>query len=389
MAIYSRKQSHSIRDLAVLVVLFALLIGFAAFTFSRQAEVGRSDRGPAFSTHSSAPTGVKALALWLDALGYRTSNLEYSAFNVPAAANLLVVVGPQVHFEPADALLLATWVSNGGTLVVAVDDGFNGLLTTLGATIAPLPGPAAPSLRQPFFNRPPLVDPLPPVYAGISSPPRNAVVHLAVETSPGVTVPTLVSVRFGRGKFYLTTHVDAFTNAGLRNPANAALVYNLLRDVPAGGQILFDEYHHGFSQPPEPGRLLFRSPWGWALLYAAGIVLAFMALNGRAFGAPLPLADARPRRSTAEYVTSLANLLRRARQRGPIAQHYHDELKRRLARPYRINPAQGDLAFTRELARYREIDPDALFELLKSLNRDPSGERELVRLVAEADRWLK
>jgi hypothetical protein len=35
------------------------------------------------------------------------------------------------------------------------------------------------------------------------------------------------------------------------------------------------------------------------------------------------------------------------------------------------------------------IDQDALFEPLKGLNRDPSGERELVRLVAEADKWLK
>ncbi len=383
------KQSYSARDLLVLVVLFALLVGFAAFTFARQAEADQANQAPPFSTHSSAPSGTKALALWLDALGYQTSNLEYSAFSIPAAATLLVVVEPWISFKPADAALLTTWVQAGGTLVVAADGKYRSLPAAFGATIFTLAEPAAPSVRQPFFNRPPLADPLPLVYDRIDLTRQDAVVHLAVETAPGLTAPTLVSFRLGQGKVYLTTHVDAFTNAGLRNPANAALVYNLLRDVPPGGQILFDEYHHGFTEPPETGRLLFRSPWGWALLYAAGIILAFMALNGRAFGAPLPLADARPRRSTAEYVASMANLLRRARQRGPIAQHYHDELKRRLARPYRINPAQGDLAFTRELARYREIDQDALFELLKGLNRDPSGERELVRLVAEADRWLK
>jgi len=389
MASHSAKRVHSIRDLLVLAVLFALLIGFATFVFSRQAEADQSNQAPPFSTHSSAPSGVKALALWLDALGYRVGNLEYSAFSAPTAANLLVVVEPWVQFKPADGALLTAWVQGGGTLVVAADGNFGGLPAAFGAAFVDLTGPAAPSVRQPFFNRPPLVDPLPPVYAGINLTRQDAVVHLAVETAPGKVTPTLVSYRLGRGKVYLTTHVDAFTNAGLRNPANAALIYNLLRDVPPGGQILFDEYHHGFTEPPEPGRLLFRSPWGWALLCAAGIILAFMALNGRAFGVPLPLVDARPRRSTAEYVTSMANLLRRARQRGPIAQHYHDELKRRLARPYRVNPAQGDLAFTRELARYREIDQDALFELLKGLNRDPSGERELVRLVAEADRWLK
>ncbi len=382
-------KGRSARDLVVLVALFALLIGFATFVFSRQAEAGQSGQAPAFSTHSSAPYGVKALALWLDALGYRTGNLEYSAFDVPAAANLLVIVEPQVPLGSTDGALLTAWVMDGGTLVVAADNNFSGLSSALGVTFANLAQPAAPGVRQPFFDRPPLVDPLPPVNATLSLARKDAVVHLAVETSPGTVAPTLVTYRLGRGKVYLTTHVNAFTNAGLRNRANAVLIYNLLRDVPPGGQVLFDEYHHGYVEPPESGRLLFRSPWGWALLYAAGIVLAFMALNGRAFGAPLPLADARPRRSTAEYVASMANLLRRARQRGPIAQHYHDELKRRLARPYRINPAQGDLAFTRELARYREIDQDALFELLKGLNRDPSGERELVRLVAEADRWLK
>jgi hypothetical protein len=326
---------------------------------------------------------------WLDALGYHAGNLEYSAFNVPTAASLLVVVEPWVQFEPAEVALLTAWVENGGTLVVAADNNYGGLPAAFGASFVALARPAAPTVRQPFFNRPPLVDQLPPIYAGISLTRKDAVVHLAVETAPQNATPTLVSFRYGRGKVYLTSHVFAFTNEGLRDRANAALVYNLLRDVPPGGQILFDEYHHGFIEPPDPGRLLLRSPWGWALLYAAGIILAFMALGGRAFGVPLPLADARPRRSTAEYVTSMANLLRRARQRGPIAQHYHDELKRRLARPYAINPAQGDLAFTRELARYREIDQDALFEVLKGLNRDPSGERELVRLVGEADKWLK
>jgi hypothetical protein len=300
-----------------------------------------------------------------------------------------VIVEPWTRFEPADVTLLTGWVKDGGTLVLAADNNFSGLPAAFDATLVDLAGPVTATVRQPFFNRPPLVDPLPPVQAGISLTRKDYIVHLAADSGQGKITPTLVSFRHGRGKVYLTTHVDAFTNAGLRNRASATLVYNLLRDVPPGGQILFDEYHHGFVEPPEAGRLLFRSPWGWALLYGAGIILAVMALNGRAFGAPLPLSDARPRRSTAEYVTSMANLLRRARQRGPIAGHYHDELKRRLARPYRINPAQGDLAFTRELARYREIDQDALFELLKGLNRDPSGERELVRLVAEADKWSK
>ena len=40
------------------------------------------------------------------------------------------------------------------------------------------------------------------------------------------------------------------TTAGLRNRANAALIYNLLRDVPPGGQILFDVYHPGFTERP-------------------------------------------------------------------------------------------------------------------------------------------
>src|SRR5512135_2011125 len=171
------KRSYSARDLLVLVGLFALLIGFAVFAFSRQAEADRTSRAPAYSTHSSEPAGTRALALWLDALGYRTSNLEYSTFSVPQAASMLMIVEPWTQFEPAEVALLIAWVQDGGTLVAATDGGYNSLPAELGATFFMLPQPTAPGARQPFFNRPPLVDPLPPVDAGIKLTQQEAVVH--------------------------------------------------------------------------------------------------------------------------------------------------------------------------------------------------------------------
>ncbi len=88
---------------------------------------------------------------------------------------------------------------------------------------------------------------------------------------------------------------------------------------------------------------------------------------------PLP-ADVR-RRSSAEYVQSMALLFRRAGKQAYILQHYRKELKRRLARPYGFVPPDDDALFVRELQRYggaSDEQAERLGTLLQQLNGQAS-----------------
>jgi hypothetical protein len=155
--------------------------------------------------------------------------------------------------------------------------------------------------------------------------------------------------------------------------------------VPAGGRIQFDEYHHGFFTPPSTGRIVFGSPWGWAAAYAVLVIGLYLLLSGRRFGRPIPLQEELVRRSSTEYVESMADLFLRGGKRAYILKHYRAAFKRRLAQRDGINPQLDDAEFVRELARARELDEPALAALLARLRAASPSDAELVRTVADAD----
>jgi hypothetical protein len=100
----------------------------------------------------------------------------------------------------------------------------------------------------------------------------------------------------------------------------------------------------------------------------------------------VPLPEETARRSSAEYLESMAGLLRRGRKSGYILAHYRAALRRRLARPYGISPALDDDAFVAALAAARPLDAAALRDLLARMRQSAVGEAELLRIIAEGDR---
>jgi hypothetical protein len=200
--------------------------------------------------------------------------------------------------------------------------------------------------------------------------------------------PLVAGLRYGQGYVYLSAAVHPFTNQGLEYEQNAALVLNMLRRLPPGGRVLFDEIHHGYINPPSTGSAALSTPWGWAGLYAAVVLAAYLALTGRRFGRAVPLAEESARRSSAEYVESMAELFQRGGKRQYILAHYHAAFKRRLARRSGVNPHQEDDAFARDLARAQELDEPRLLALLARLRAAHGDEAALLRAVAEADAYL-
>lgn len=373
------------RELLVLVALFLVLVAFIAFG-PLQAEQGQ---GWSPTTHASAPEGALALYQWLDAIGYDAQRLEYAEFALAPADSLIFVLAPAEAYSADEAAALLAWVEAGGTLVLADDrpgqlGDARAILRALDLRIERLESgriETAPIL-QPAIGDPPAER----IVASTSAVVRAERGDLAPLAGTPDGDAVLVGLQRGQGYVYVSSALFPFTNAGLRDPQNAAVVLNILRRVPEGGRVRFDEIHHGFVSQPSLRGLLVGSPWGWAVLYALLIGAAYLVATSRRFGRPIPLREEQARRSSAEYLESMAGLLRRGGKRAYIAGHFRTALKRRLARPVGIPPGEDDAAFVRELAAARPIDAEALGRLLARLRRPDLSEQELLTIIAESDR---
>jgi hypothetical protein len=376
------------RDLLLIVVLFGILI---AFTIYGPGSNQPDEWGQPGSTYSSGDEGALGLQRWLQELGYNAQRFEFTPWDLPDSAAALFVIAPDEEpFTDEQAAETLRWVRDGGTLILVepFPPGVlneNKLLEQLGADVFTdddaTPRPRAEAV-QPLLTTPP-----------VASVPVNTTSALELDRDdyvPLLRTPlgdSLVGVQEGDGYVYLAAVDYPFSNGGLREPGSAALILNLLRRVPPGATILFDEFHHGYNTPPTVRRIAFQQGWGWAVIYTIAIVTLYIVLTGRRFGRAVPLRADVQRRSSAEYVQSLATLLRRAGKGGYVAGHYRTELKRRLARPWGFVPPDDDAAFVRELQRVGGATDDQAARLLDLLGRFDRVRSEdgLVQLVQQTD----
>ena len=384
-------QPRSNREALLLIGLFVALILSVALGYLLTPH---EDAETTLSAHTTGPSGAQALQLWLSDLGYRTSNIEYrSSFSIPQDARLLFLMVPTVEVTVGDSDAIENWVKAGGTLIL-VDSasGFpNPALNLLRDRLnvrTTLAGPAnAFKPGQPLLVRPPF-DTISATVRSTIIMTRSDYVDYLLPTSYTSNNVTLVGFRTGKGYVFYTNLVGVFANDTIDDAGNARLILNMIANIPQGSQVVFDEYHHGFIAERDLRTLLYETPWGWGLLYAAIIIFLYIALNGRRFGAAIPLSRALGR-STAEYVVSMASLFRRAHKRDYIRMHYYRELKRVLARKYTVNPKLENEQFVNELALRTTIDGQRLLNLLNRLERTSLSESQLLAAAREVDTIVK
>ena len=102
-----------------------------------------------------------------------------------------------------------------------------------------------------------------------------------------------------------------FSNVRLREGHHALLALNLLLTHHGGGDILFDEYHHGHGRASSVMGYFVRSRALQPLLQGGILLLFLWAAVGRRFGTPRPTVE-QEERSSMEYVTAMAQLFQRA-----------------------------------------------------------------------------
>jgi len=381
------------RDFWLVTGLLALLGVVTALAAAHQTQ---QSTPPPLASFSNAPDGTRALRLWLGALGYTVRDDTPASFEVPPAASLALMLEPTDAVAPEEWRAIDRWVAAGGTLVLA-GDGLGTALATAHYTItlSYLSDPALSLVAaSPVLASPPLAQPAPAQAQAYLDTSRRDVLPLLASPAG----PIALTFAQGKGRVIVSAAPYALTNAGLKQPGNPELALNLVSGSGAAGsraEVWFDEWHHGV-RPDAAGAVSGPEDWlrvtpaGHALLFVAALIFMALLLSGRRFGRPVPLARDTARRAPLEYISAMANLHRRAGQRRAALRHYHDQLKRRLGRRYRLDPALHDAEYVSRLAGLRpSLDAEALRTLLKDLSQPAVSEETLVRLAGQAADLMK
>lgn len=375
------------------ILAIGLLVALVLVTLLAAAQQARDEAPPPLASFSTEPNGARALALWLDELGYAIRSDTFSVFEVPPEADLVLMLEPTGLVNDAEWEQLDRWVEAGGTLLIAGEgfatalafNHFDVSLQPISDTLTPA-GAALPVLLSPPLTQPPDVRP----QFGLRPNRADAVTLLAAGEQP-----LAVMLMQEKGRVILSSTPFAFSNAGLKEAGNGALALNLISAAPAQA-IWFDEWHHGERGPVGEGAIvgpeawLRRTPAGHALLFSAVAIFVMLLLSGQRFGRPVPLPHEITRRAPLEYITAIANLSRRAGHRQAVLAQYHHRLKRQLGRRYRLDPTLPDAEYVDRLALYRpDLQREALTQLLARLRQSHVSEPELIQLAADVAEWTK
>ncbi len=322
-------------DALVLLGLLALL-GIVAFRVAGQNLLPEDKNRPRRTVTSPRPGGWKGLALLLRENRLPVARVERAPEAWPASAARIVFAGQEylpngraatglvggmgkkgrpeqfgeewTEDQAKDAL---AWVEKpdangrGRTLVVLTAEN-NELTDALGLSIALKGGNPNATL--------PRLQPV-PLLANVDALRVPGTVRWDKTPSDAVSLfadrhPAVVLLRRKTGTILAVSDPAVADNKHLSEADNARFFLDLARGYGSGGRIAFDEYHQGFQASDgfwdavgRPGQLV-----AWQLL---AVVLLLCWSAGKRFGLPRPL-PAAPRVSS-EYVSSLANLYRRAR----------------------------------------------------------------------------
>ena len=156
------------------------------------------------------------------------------------------------------------------------------------------------------------------------------VVHLSTAQAP-----ILVDYRHGRGRIVLLSDSYMVANDGIGLRDNLQLATNVVagnRLSGSDGLVAFDEFHQGRMANSNPFVAYFA---GTPVLAITGqivlLVILILWTRGRRFARPLPLPQV-DRRSSLEFVASMAELQQRARAYDLAIENIYSRTRRVLAR---------------------------------------------------------
>ena len=423
------------------VVIVGLLALISSISFVKKEKLPDYEVAPNRSTYHSGPTGVRALHDFLNESGYRVIRWKETPQKLLTESGKLVktfvVVGQvQVRFTEAEHKALEKWVAAGGHFVlidrnpgqdaetaqpgswnittrrlelptlgvnpadpsqmtdktVAVKPVLPTVLTRNVQSVQPsrfasrLDIGVVPASTHSAETEKPTDDktPPPPETEGSAAP----VVHLLDDKGA-----LLVDFAYGEGRISILTDPYIVSNGGIKLDDNLQLAINML--TAADGLIAFDEYHQGKGLTPNSFAAYFAGTPVLLLAGQAGLVLLLMLwTRGRRFGRPLPLVQV-DRRSSLEFVASMAELQQRARAFDLAIENIYTRTRRVLARHAGVDYNSSRSEIASRIAARGTIDAPRLETLMRRcedvINGQPCSWREsidLVRRLREVERDL-
>jgi Domain of unknown function (DUF4350) len=232
-------------------------------------------------------------------------------------------------------------------------------------------------------------------------PPPPAVVPEARVKAPSAPVvhigdksgALLLDYSYGFGRIIVLSDPYVVANAGLRSNDNLQLAINTL--TTHEGLIAFDEYHQGRGVTRNAFASYFS---GTPVLAIAGqialLILLVLWTNGRRFARPLPLAQV-DRRSSLEFVASMAELQERSRAFDLAIENIYARTRRVLARYAGLNYNSSRSEIASGIASRANVDAHQLETLMRQCEEAINGEPitwrqavDLVRRLREVERKL-
>ena len=336
-------------DLAVAIVL-VIALGFGAVLLgSRNAKTSISD-----FRHSSfvpGPHGARALADALRLVGVRVDRFRRQSMalaELQADGALLVVLDPSRPMDSWDANRITGFAEQKGDLLLA---GFGAemVMRCYGYTIDGDPFSDDPSSVEPpdesWSDRPSsrrwltrtdeadVVDAsgVPDLFSDECAVTPAMAVDTLLVNGDGAAVLLQLGMP-GETVVFLLADGELFSNRTLRETDAGPFVVGLMAD--ASEWVIFDEYHHGFTQGGSVLAVVVdwmaRTPLGWVIWQLAVVGLIALLMAAFRFGPVRRLGTSR-RRSHLEHVHALAAALAAAQGQDVAVRLMVEGLRRRLS----------------------------------------------------------
>jgi hypothetical protein len=195
----------------------------------------------------------------------------------------------------------------------------------------------------------------------------------------------LVDYPLGSGRIVILSDPYIFSNGGLSLKDNLQLAKNLLTSTE--GLIAFDEYHHGKGTARNAFVGYFSgTPILPILGQLVALILVILWTSSRRFARPLPL-KLIDRRSSLEFVASMAELQERARAFDLAIENVYSRTRRVLARYAGMEYNSPRREIAERVAARSSLESRPLEVLMRrceeAINGAPVTERQSIQLVKQ------
>ena len=435
--------------IVTLVAVVAVLVLLNAASYVKVEPTPDSESAPDRSSYNAGATGTRALYDFLHESGYQvirwrepTSSLLSSSG--PKPATLVVIGDTRIPFSKVEGKEILLWVESGGRLVIIDRTPDQKLLPksgdwTIRALLTNFPwsdldptdfeqmtrevkpvSPSQPTLlarnvgtvmpsrfasaisfiRFPSLKKTDKANADDEPSAGESNDDDDSEAEaeptpdISADKSPSVSPAPfasfamdrgslLIDYPHGKGRIVLLSDPYIVANNGINRADNLQLAINVV--MGGGGLIAFDEFHQGRSSTHNALIQYFAGTPVLAICAQLMLIaLAVVWSRGTRFARPLPLVHV-DRRSSLEFVASMAELQQRAKAHDLALENIYSRVRRVLVRHAGLNQNSSRAQIATRVAARSKLDEKQLESLMRScedtINGAPTNARETLRLV--------